>query len=273
MNKTWMPIAAGVIDLFIGAVEMLVAIIGFWLLGLTYNVEFPGIWEFLIKSTIPFSIPFFFAGIFALIGSVCAFRRKRWELAFTAPIMAFVFLVLWLCSSLWFGYPIGYLTPSIILLLGIVAIVLTVLSRKEFEQREQLGHILKKTWKPIAAGILEICGGVIQLLFAIIYLIASIFSEGYNILREEETYLITTLFVLSIFLAIIGSIYSLRRTNWPLAMTGAIAASALLPIFIGISIEYGAVLGGKSLIYAYPYTSPGIAAIVLTVLSKKEFKK
>jgi hypothetical protein len=69
-------------------------------------------------------------------------------------------------------------------------------------------------------------------------------------------------------LAIIGSIYSIRRTKWPLALIGSIAASALLPIFILYFVVYEGPLGAVGLIYSLP----GIAAIVLTVLSKKEFK-
>jgi len=124
---------------------------------------------------------------------------------------------------------------------------------------------MSKKWMPIAAGILEICGGVIQLLLAIFFLVARIISDVYT-LTDKETFLIVTLFVLSASLAIIGSIYSMRRTNWPLAMIGSIAASALLPVIIQGFIVSEDAFGGLI------YTPPGIAAIVLTVLSKREFK-
>jgi len=125
---------------------------------------------------------------------------------------------------------------------------------------------MNKTWKPIAAGILDICGGVIQLLLAIFFIIAHIISDVYT-LGDKDTFLIITLFVLSALLAIIGSIYSIRRTRWPLALIGSIAASALVPIIIVYFVVYEEALRGLI------YTPPGIAAIVLTVLSKKEFKK
>jgi len=118
---------------------------------------------------------------------------------------------------------------------------------------------------PIAAGILDICGGVIQLLLAIFLFIARIISDVYT-LGDKDTFLIITLFVLSALLAIIGGIYSIRRTKWPLALIGSIAASALLPIIVLSFVEYKEALG--SLIYSLP----GIAAIVLTVLSKREFQ-
>jgi hypothetical protein len=129
---------------------------------------------------------------------------------------------------------------------------------------------MKKTWKPIVAGIMGIIVGIFQVPF--IWFFQGIHELEVGPLDMKAWLAIVVLALLAIF-AIVGGIYHIFRTNWPLAMTGAIAASALLPIFIGISIEYGAILGGKSLIYAYPYTSPGIAATVLTALSKKEFKK
>ena len=124
---------------------------------------------------------------------------------------------------------------------------------------------MNKPWMPIAAGVLDICGGVIQLLLAIFLIIARIISDVYT-LTDKETFLIVTLFVLSASLAIIGSIYSMRRTNWPLAMIGSIAASALLPVIIQGFVVYEDAFGGLI------YTPPGIAAIILTLLSKKEFK-
>ena len=124
---------------------------------------------------------------------------------------------------------------------------------------------MNKTWMPIAAGVLDICGGVIQLLLAIFLIIARIISDVYT-LGIKDTYLIITLFVLSASLAIIGSIYSIRRTRWPLALIGSVAASAFLPIIIAYFVVYEDALGGLI------YTPPGIAAIILTALSKREFK-
>lgn len=112
---------------------------------------------------------------------------------------------------------------------------------------------------------MDILGGTLQLLLAIFFFVASIMSDVYT-LTDKETFLIVTLFVLSASLAIIGSIYSIRRTNWLLAMIGSIAASALLPVVIQGFVVYKDAFGGLI------YTPPGIAAIVLTVLSKKEFK-
>ena len=102
---------------------------------------------------------------------------------------------------------------------------------------------MNKPWMPIAAGVLDICGGVIQLLLAIFLIIARIISDVYT-LGIKDTYLIITLFVLSASLAIIGSIYSIRRTRWPLALIGSVAASAFLPIIIEYFVVYEDSLGG-----------------------------
>ena len=118
---------------------------------------------------------------------------------------------------------------------------------------------------PIVAGILDILGGTLQLLLVIFLIIARRISDVYT-LGDKDTFLIVTLFVLSALLAIIGSIYSIRRTRWPLALIGSIAASALLPIIIVYVVVYEEALGGLI------YTPPGIVAIILTVLSRKEFK-
>ncbi len=123
---------------------------------------------------------------------------------------------------------------------------------------------MSKKWIPITAGILAICGGIIQLMLAIFLIIARRISDVYT-LGDKDTFLITTLFFLSALLAIIGSIYCIRRTKWPLALIGSVAASALLPIVIVYFVAYEEALGGLI------YSLPGITAIVLTVLSKKEF--
>ena len=130
---------------------------------------------------------------------------------------------------------------------------------------------MNKTWKPIAAGVLDIIGGVIQLVFVIIISIARLISDVYY-LGGGETLLIITLFILSALLAIYGGIFCIKRTKWPMAITGSFAASALLPIIVVSFVEYCVMFGVGGLIYSSPYTSPGIAAIVLTVLSKKEFE-
>jgi len=265
VNKTWKPIAAGILDLFIGSVELLFAIIVFWIWELRHDVELSGIGELLIKNSIPISIPFSFVGILALVGGVYALRRKKWELAFTASIMAFILLMPWMGFFLNSRHPAAHPAPSLILLLGIAAIVLTALARKEFEQREELRRILKKTWMPIAAGILDIFSGAFQLLAAIFFHIASMLSDTWP-LQDWETYLVVTALVLSAFLAIGGSIHNMRRTNWPLAMAGSIAASALFPLVVYFVVYE----------VAPPFLIimlPGIIAIVLTVLSRKEFER
>jgi hypothetical protein len=119
---------------------------------------------------------------------------------------------------------------------------------------------------PLAAGVLDICGGVIQLLLAIILIVGRL-SEGYRLGEgDNDMFLTIGLFVLSALLALIGSIYCIRRTRWPMALIGSVAASALVPIIITYFVVDEATLVGLI------YSPPGIAAIALTVLSKTEFK-
>jgi hypothetical protein len=125
---------------------------------------------------------------------------------------------------------------------------------------------MNRKWMPIAAGILDICGGVIQLVLAIFLIVARRISDVYT-LGYTDTFLITALFFLSALLSFIGSVYCIRRTKWPLALIGSIAASAFLPIVTVNFTEYNT-FGVGGLIYMFP----GIAAIALIILSKKEFK-
>lgn len=105
----------------------------------------------------------------------------------------------------------------------------------------------KKTNLSLAAGILDIvCGGLV-LFFAIIITIVFIVTAG----DEEGPPGFFGLFPMAMAvvgaLSLVGGICALRRRNWPMALTGAIAA--VLP---------------SSLI--------GVAALVLTVMAKDEFE-
>lgn len=64
---------------------------------------------------------------------------------------------------------------------------------------------------------------------------------------------IVVLTLLAIF-AIVGGIYHIFRTRWSLAIVGSVATSILLYLASAF------------------FVLPGIAAIVLTVLSKKQFR-
>ena len=123
---------------------------------------------------------------------------------------------------------------------------------------------VKRTWKPMVAGILNIVGGALRILGSIAVLIGIMFfipvatSVGPGPVPEMERWLIpgvleTILIIATVFLLIvgiipiIGGIYALQRKKWGLALAGSIVA-----IF------------GSSVM--------GILATIFTAMSKDEFK-
>lgn len=119
---------------------------------------------------------------------------------------------------------------------------------------------IKKTWKPKAAGIIDINVGCLSLIAAIgifIFGVASSLILGlfggmlagatnYSYFVGPASAIALPLFALGV-LAIIGGIFALTRKMWTFALIGSIAA----------------------LFCAAPF---GIAAIIFTALSKSEFE-
>jgi hypothetical protein len=103
MNKKWMPIVAGTLT-----------IIG----GLTFFV-FVTFWAFW-----PLVIP----SIFAIVGGIYAWERRKWQIALGGSISA-------LFTLLFFSTRLDYRSEWswILTIIGIAAVVLTVLSKKEFK--------------------------------------------------------------------------------------------------------------------------------------------
>jgi len=122
---------------------------------------------------------------------------------------------------------------------------------------------VETTWKPIAAGVLNIMVGVVTLFgtFIVTIILVGIGGGVLAISRiadfmpiwlsgfvEGVMVIIAILLVVSSALPLIGGIYAVQRKNWGWALTGSIVA----------------VLSS---------TIPGIASTVLVSLSKNEFKK
>ena len=84
---------------------------------------------------------------------------------------------------------------------------------------------MSKKWMPIAAGAIGIIVGIFQVPFTI-FSIFLIGVESGPLGAKESTY-IAIMFLLAL-LAIVGGIYNIFRTKWPLAMVGSIAASIIL---------------------------------------------
>ncbi len=110
---------------------------------------------------------------------------------------------------------------------------------------------MNKTWKPIVAGVIGIIVGIFQVPF--IWFFQGLHELEVGPLDMKAWLAIVVLTLFAIF-AIVGGIYHIFRTKWPLAIVGSVATSILL---------YSA---------SAFFVLPGITAIVLTVLSKKEFK-
>ena len=116
---------------------------------------------------------------------------------------------------------------------------------------------MEKTWKPTVAGILDIVAGALSfivLMLLVIGIVVFMAMGGTDLPVHIPANLISVIVValaipvlLLDILAIVGGSYALRRRIWGLALAGSIAA----------------------LFGSWPL---GIAAIVLTVMSKNEFK-
>ncbi len=112
---------------------------------------------------------------------------------------------------------------------------------------------MNKTWKPIAAGVLDILSGAFLLGITLFLAIRGI------------AWIVAPL-VLPAILAIVGGVYAMIRRKWPMALAGSISAFFTL-------LAFGAIYYSTSEeIIVWVPTLVGIGAIVLSVLSKKEFE-
>ena len=128
------------------------------------------------------------------------------------------------------------------------------------------GKYLSKKWMPITAGILDIVSGLLQLWVAL-YALRHFIVKGWGIAGFN---LLTLIIALPCFftglVAMLGGLYAIRRKKWNIVYLGAIAA--IVPLIIPSLFLFG--LEGNPTWWAIVLI--GIAAIVLTLLSKKEFK-
>jgi hypothetical protein len=108
-KETWMPMTAGILDIIAGGFGLIAALVFIFIGGIMRFM--PDVPTFLFPIFTALSIPFAIIGILAIVGGVYALRRKIWGLALAGSIAAFF--------------------PSWIL--GLTAIVLTALSKNEFE--------------------------------------------------------------------------------------------------------------------------------------------
>lgn len=145
---------------------------------------------------------------------------------------------------------------------------------------------VEKTWKPIAAGLLDIVGGTLGGLGSIIFIVTLISAVSPRMDRASPlSILIIVLLIIvplaTACLALAGGVCAMRRKRWRLAIAGA--ASVFLNLAIICHLFYLTdPLGWKrheglfdlEIIIAI-HTIPiliGIAPMVLTALAKKEFE-
>jgi len=131
---------------------------------------------------------------------------------------------------------------------------------------------MERTWKPIAAGILSMFGGAVDVYPFVTVSVLSwdhLFAGGRVWINLAQ---IVGLFLIPGVLAVIGGYFALRRRRWVLALAGAICG--LLPHLYGVpilvihrSIEswITAVIMGLLIVSI-------VFAVTLIALSKKEFK-
>ena len=136
MNRKWMPILAGILEILAGFAVLASILFIIWLAWLTGQRPWDDpsllLW---ILWMIPFIIGLL--GIVSLVGGVCALMRRRWRSAFWGSIstvsLFFVAAFGWLGSWTEFDYGIAphyfYWSP---LLISAAIITLVVLSKREF---------------------------------------------------------------------------------------------------------------------------------------------
>jgi hypothetical protein len=109
MSNTWKPVIAGVLEIIAGGAALILAF-GLFIAGalVGFVTQMP-LW---LSTLIPIvAVPLIIVGILDLIGGIYALLRKAWGLALAGAVVSLV-------SS-----------P----LLGIVALVLVIISRREFK--------------------------------------------------------------------------------------------------------------------------------------------
>jgi hypothetical protein len=128
----------------------------------------------------------------------------------------------------------------------------------------------QKTWKPKAAGILDIIVGIFRAIVSL--LLVSVFmscppSQGF--LTGGIAWLAAICYMVIGVLAIIGGIYSLRCKKWVWALIGSICAalSVLAIPLVVLNLNwslYGSIFAPFDVLFR--------SAIVFTALSKDEFE-
>lgn len=132
MNKKWMPKVTEILDIICGVYSIVIGYYAF-LLKPSFQIAVIELyghlnWYFTWLASL---ILVFIAGVLLIVGGVFAFQRKKWHLALAGAIASSVALSL-LAVSIYYNV-LHHPALALIVLPGIAAIVLTVLSKKEFK--------------------------------------------------------------------------------------------------------------------------------------------
>jgi len=141
---------------------------------------------------------------------------------------------------------------------------------------------MERTWKPKAAGILCIIGGIGGVFFGIVAAVLLFFfivggvpdfpppqppTELPGLLNESLIFLLIwgILGMIAIGMAVVGGVYALRRRIWGLALAGSICTLIGPWGLLGILIP-------STMPLMLPFAIPGILATVFVIRGKHEFE-
>ena len=137
MDKKWMPITAGVLDILYGLGEV---VAGSFAVTASQFITSGIDWRRIIFALL------IAVGVLVIVGGVYALKRKMWWLALVGSVFALIPPALYL--YIWISWPLfqlsdllhanlldilGVLLLGFIGILAIFSILLTILSRKQFE--------------------------------------------------------------------------------------------------------------------------------------------
>lgn len=124
---------------------------------------------------------------------------------------------------------------------------------------------IKRTWMPIAAGVLDIITGVVYLLFVFLFLgcVSFLQNFGDDDFSRSLTIMAAALLPIAI-ITCVGGIFAMERKIWWMALIGTVVA--LLPSVLVLVIR------AVSPVWSLPFLFLEIIALILLSLSADEFE-